>query len=143
MSDNPYFACVHCNYITQVPKEYLGRSPDCPKCSKSGKVYTDRPTLEGLGNNASNSERIRAMEKRANPSDLEYDVVNIREGFWLWFLFGASSISTNQLRSTLNDRSSQGWELEFQVLETRAFLGFLRREGLVLTFSRKKQKSKS
>ena len=142
LMSKPFFACAHCDYITQVPTEYLGRTPDCPKCRKPGEVFANRPTLEDIASAANRSNKAKELPsfKEANYT-VEYDVEVIREGFLTWFFFGESSISAQKLRATLNQKASTGWELEFQVLETRSFLGIFRREGLVLTFSRKTRSS--
>ena len=142
MSNPIFFGCGHCNYITRIPSEYLGRTPDCPKCRKPGEVFTKRPTLEDIASAANRSNKAKELPsfREANYT-VEYDVEVVREGFLTWFFFGESSISAKRLKATLNQKASTGWELEFQVLEKRSFLGIFRREGLVLTFSRKTRSS--
>lgn len=66
----------------------------------------------------------------------EYKVVQVAEGALGTLFLGASGMPLKQLESTLNKEAADGWQLVFQVIESRRFWLFWTRETVIITLGR-------
>ena len=66
----------------------------------------------------------------------EYTVICISEGFIGTILLGASKLRPERIAKVLNQHGSTGWEVCFQIIESRRMLLFWTREAMIVTFSR-------
>ena len=78
-----------------------------------------------------------------NQQFTEYKVVNIVEGGCGTLLLGASGIPVKKMETTLNELSSVGWQVVFQIIEQKRFLLFRKREAVVITLGRSKSSNQS
>ena len=68
----------------------------------------------------------------------EYKVVHVGEGGCGTILLGASGLPIQKLEQILNDAATEGWQVAFQVVESKRFLWFWTREAIILTLGRKR-----
>ncbi|MBT4124665.1 MAG: DUF4177 domain-containing protein [Candidatus Pacebacteria bacterium] len=66
-----------------------------------------------------------------------YKVEVIKEGTLGALFWGSGKIPAKKLETILNERSKEGWEIEFMVIEQRRLALFWQREAIVLTLSKK------
>ena len=66
----------------------------------------------------------------------EYKVVYVVEGGCGTILLGSSGIPIKKMEAVLNENAAQGWQLVFQVIESKRFLLFWTREAVVITLGR-------
>lgn len=66
----------------------------------------------------------------------EYKVVHIAEGGCGTILLGASGVPMKKLEAILNEEAAQGWQLVFQVIESKRFWLFWQREAVIVTLGR-------
>ncbi len=66
----------------------------------------------------------------------EYKVVHIVEGGCGTVLVGASGIPIKKLEAELNEMAAEGWEVVFQVIESKRFMLFWTREAVLVTLGR-------
>ena len=68
----------------------------------------------------------------------EYKVVHVVEGGCGTILLGSSGLPIQKLEQILNDAATEGWQIAFQVVESKRFLWFWTREAIILTLGRKR-----
>ena len=66
----------------------------------------------------------------------EYKVVEVKEGGCGTVLWGASTIPKAKLEAELNSRAKEGWQVVFQLIESKRFLLFWTRESVIITLAR-------
>jgi len=66
----------------------------------------------------------------------EYKVMQIAEGAFGTLFLGASGMPIKRLETTLNKEAADGWQLVFQVIESRRFWLFWTRESVIVTLGR-------
>ncbi|BDF93508.1 DUF4177 domain-containing protein [Pseudoalteromonas haloplanktis] len=66
----------------------------------------------------------------------EYKVMHVVEGGCGTLLLGSSGLPLKRLEATLNDEAQNGWQLVFQVIESKRFWLFWSREAVILTLGR-------
>lgn len=66
----------------------------------------------------------------------EYKVVTVNEGAVGTLLLGASVIPEKKVEEVLNQYGTEGWLLDFMVIEKRRMLLFWQRETVIITLSR-------
>ena len=66
----------------------------------------------------------------------EYKVIEVSEGGCGTILLGASKIPVRKLQEALNREAAGGWQVAFQVIESRRFLLLWTRESVVVTLGR-------
>lgn len=66
----------------------------------------------------------------------EYKVMVVTEGALGTIFLGASGMPIKKMEDTLNEEAEDGWQLVFQVLESRRFWLFWSRETVILTLGR-------
>ncbi len=66
----------------------------------------------------------------------EYKVVHIVEGGCGTVLVGASGIPIKKLEAELNEMAAEGWQVVFQVIESKRFMLFWTREAVLVTLGR-------
>ncbi|MCK5883177.1 MAG: DUF4177 domain-containing protein [Bacteriovoracaceae bacterium] len=66
----------------------------------------------------------------------EYKVLNIVEGGCGTILLGAAALPLAKIESTLNKHAAEGWQVIFQVIESKRFLLFWTRESLIVTLGK-------
>ena len=66
----------------------------------------------------------------------EYKVLQVAEGAFGTIFLGASGMPLKKLESVLNEEAANGWQLAFQVIESRRFWLFWSRESVLLTLGR-------
>ena len=67
----------------------------------------------------------------------EYKVLYIAEGGCGTVLLGASGLPLKKIESTLNEQAASGWQVIFQVIESKRFMLFWTREAMVVTLGRR------
>ncbi len=65
-----------------------------------------------------------------------YKVVGISEGFMGTLLFGSSKLPLGKIEAEINKQAKGGWEIVFQVIESKRVFLFWKRESMVITFGR-------
>ena len=66
----------------------------------------------------------------------EYKVLHVVEGGCGTILLGASGIPLKKLESQLNQEAADGWQVVFQVIESKRFWLFWTREAVIVTLGR-------
>ena len=66
----------------------------------------------------------------------EYKVELVTEGGCGTILLGSSSIPERKLEAAINKNAAQGWQVVFQVVETRRMFLFWTREAVLVTYGR-------
>lgn len=66
----------------------------------------------------------------------EYKVIEVVEGGCSTLLFGNANIPIEKMQSMINSFASEGWQVVFQVIETKRFLLFWKRESVIVTLGR-------
>ena len=66
----------------------------------------------------------------------EYRVIRIAEGGCGTILLGSSIISLSTIELVLNREVQQGWQVVFQIIESKRFLLFWEREAMIVTLGR-------
>nr|WP_199711903.1 DUF4177 domain-containing protein [Alginatibacterium sediminis] len=66
----------------------------------------------------------------------EYKVLQVAEGALGTLFLGASGMPIKKLEVTLNEEAADGWQLVFQVIESRRFWLFWTRESVLITLGR-------
>ncbi len=66
----------------------------------------------------------------------EYKVMIVSEGALGTLFLGASGMPIQKLEATLNEEAAGGWQLVFQVIESRRFWLFWNRETVIITLGR-------
>lgn len=66
----------------------------------------------------------------------EYKVIHVVEGGCGTILLGSSGLPLKRLEATLNEEAQNGWQLVFQVIESKRFWLFWSREAVILTLGR-------
>lgn len=67
----------------------------------------------------------------------EYKVIQIAEGGCSTLLLGSAAIPEAIMEKELNRWAKEGWQVVFQVVETRRFLLFWSRESVIITLGRR------
>jgi len=66
----------------------------------------------------------------------EYKVEIVVEGGCGTILLGSSGLPIKKLETTLNKAAAEGWQMVFQVIESKRFWLFWTRETIILTLGR-------
>ncbi|MCY4523413.1 MAG: DUF4177 domain-containing protein [Halobacteriovoraceae bacterium] len=66
----------------------------------------------------------------------KYKVVHIAEGGCSTILLGASALPLTKVEAVLNEHAQEGWQVIFQVIESKRFLLFWQREAMIVTFGK-------
>jgi len=66
----------------------------------------------------------------------EYKVIQVSEGALGTLFLGASGMPLKKLELVLNKEAADGWQLAFQVIESRRFWLFWTRESVIVTLGR-------
>lgn len=66
----------------------------------------------------------------------EYKVIYIVEGGLGTIFLGASGIPLKKLEATLNQEAADKWQVVFQIIESKRFLLFWKREAVIVTLGR-------
>lgn len=66
----------------------------------------------------------------------EYKVISVQEGGCGTILLGSSALPMAKIEATLNKESADGWQVVFQVIESKRMLLFWSRESMVITLGR-------
>ncbi|NOQ77366.1 MAG: DUF4177 domain-containing protein [Methylococcaceae bacterium] len=66
----------------------------------------------------------------------EYRVEHIVEGGCGTIVFGASGIPIKKMEVAINEMAADGWQVVFQVIESKRFMLFWSREAVIITFGR-------
>jgi hypothetical protein len=72
-------------------------------------------------------------------SQKEYKVEIVEEGGCATFLLGSARFPKKKFEKVCNDMAADGWEVVFQVMESRRFMLFFSKEACIVTFARDKQ----
>ena len=84
-----------------------------------------------------NPNSITTMNPQAVQSNFsEYKVVLIVEGGCGTILLGSAGIPVKKMEATINQHAAKGWQVVFQIIETKRFLLFWAREAVIITFGR-------
>lgn len=65
----------------------------------------------------------------------KYKIEIIEEGIIGTLLLGASTLPTERMETLMNKYSSDGWNMEFMVVEHKRLFLFWSREAAIITFS--------
>ncbi len=66
----------------------------------------------------------------------QYKVIQISESGCSTILLGAAAIPIDIMQQKLNAEAAKGWQVVFQVIESRRFLLFWTRETVIVTLGR-------
>jgi len=66
----------------------------------------------------------------------EYKVIHVVEGGIGTIFLGSSGIPIKKMEVALNKEAAAGWQLSFQLIESKRFLLFWQREAVILTLGR-------
>lgn len=66
----------------------------------------------------------------------EYKVEIVAEGGCGTILLGSSGLPIKKLEAVLNKAAAEGWQMVFQVIESKRFWLFWSRETVILTLGR-------
>lgn len=67
----------------------------------------------------------------------QFKVEVVAEGALGTIFLGASKLPVQKMEEVMNQYGSQGWDLEFMLVEQKRFMLFWQREAAVITFSKK------
>ena len=73
----------------------------------------------------------------------EYKVIEIMEGGCGTLLWGSSKIPVRKLENTLNEHARDGWEVVFQIVESRRLLLLWTRESVIVTLGRSRRNAQA
>jgi hypothetical protein len=66
----------------------------------------------------------------------EYKVIRISEGGCSAILFGSANLPLKKINGQLNEAAQEGWQVVFEIVETKRLLLFWSRESLIVTLGR-------
>ena len=66
----------------------------------------------------------------------EYKIVHIAEGGCGTIFLGASGLPLRKVENLLNQAAAEGWEVVFQIIESKRYMLFWQREAMIVTFGR-------
>jgi len=66
----------------------------------------------------------------------EFKVEVVSESAFSTLILGSAKMPIKKIESTMNTNGLQGWDVVFQIVESRRLFLFWQREALVITFSR-------
>lgn len=66
----------------------------------------------------------------------EYQVVHIAEGGCGTIFLGSSGLPLKRVEARLNELAADGWQVVFQVIESKRFWLFWTREAMIVTVGR-------
>lgn len=66
----------------------------------------------------------------------EYKIVRISESGCGAILFGSAPLPVTKIEKVLNEEVKAGWQVVFQIIETKRTLLFWTRESMLLTLGR-------
>jgi hypothetical protein len=66
----------------------------------------------------------------------EYKVLHIVESGCGTIFLGSAGLPIKKMETALNEAASQGWQVVFQVLESKRFMLFWTREAVIVTLGR-------
>ena len=66
----------------------------------------------------------------------EYKVISVSEGVLGTLFLGSSKIPTERMEQALNEHARTGWQVVFQVVESKRLLLFWQRETVIITLGR-------
>ncbi len=66
----------------------------------------------------------------------EYKIEVVEEGGCATLLLGQARFPVKKFETICNKRAADGWQVVFQVMETRRFLLFWSKEACIVTFGR-------
>ena len=66
----------------------------------------------------------------------EYKVIRISESGCSAVLFGSANLPLKKINSVLNKNGAEGWQVVFQLVETKRLWLFWTRESMIVTFGR-------
>ena len=66
----------------------------------------------------------------------EFKVEVVSESAFSTLILGSAKMPIKKIESTMNTNGLQGWDVVFQIVESRRLFLFWQREALIITFSR-------
>ena len=66
----------------------------------------------------------------------EYKIIEVAEGALGTLFLGASKVPIDLLEKKLNHYAKDNWQVVFQIIEKKRFLGFWSRESVIVTLGR-------
>lgn len=66
----------------------------------------------------------------------EYKVVHVVEGALGTLFLDSAGLPLKRLEATLNQEAANGWQVVFQVIESKRFWLFWQRESIIVTLGR-------
>lgn len=66
----------------------------------------------------------------------QYKVISIEEGGLSTLFLGSAKLPLRKIERILNQEAKQGWQVAFQIVESRRFLLFWTRESMIVTLGR-------
>ena len=66
----------------------------------------------------------------------EYKVIRISENGCSAILFGSASLPIKKIESAINKEVQEGWQVVFQIIETKRTALLWARESIIVTFGR-------
>ena len=66
----------------------------------------------------------------------EFKVVDVSEGGCSTILLGSASLPLEKMEGVMNQHAAEGWQVVFQIIESKRYLLFWKRESVIITFGR-------
>lgn len=66
----------------------------------------------------------------------QYKVISIEESGLSTLFLGSAKLPLRKIERVLNQEAKQGWQVAFQIVESRRFLLFWTRESMIVTLGR-------
>ncbi len=66
----------------------------------------------------------------------QYKVISIEESGLSTLILGSAKLPLRKIERVLNQEAKQGWQVAFQIVESRRFLLFWTRESMIVTLGR-------
>lgn len=126
--------CKNCSARYKIPDEKLGNKSIVLKCKKCGeKIHITPPQKLPIDVKQNQPSLI---QKENTIMYKEYKVEHIVESGCGTLLLGAAGLPIKKMEAALNEAAADGWQVVFQVIESKRYLLFWKREAVIITFGR-------
>ena len=120
-------ACPSCE------NQISDKAAKCPKCGATD--LTPKPEVTPVSSSAVGP--VSAVQAPVMPTRYtQYKVIHIAEGGCGTILLGAAGLPLQKIENQLNAEAANGWNVVFQVIESKRYLLFWQREALIVTLGK-------
>lgn len=130
--------CPLCAVEMVVEVEWVGESVECPGCGEGFTISAPLPLAPAaVRPRGSRAAKARgAAVKSPAPARYEYRVLTVNENLWAALFFGQAALKEGRIQSRLNTQGAEGWDMVFQVVESRRVLLLWSRQTMIITMRR-------